>query len=394
MSGMWRVAVVGGGIGGLAAAIAMRRAGLAVEVYEQADHLGAAGIGMHVGPNASRLLHRWGLLAPLTAVATRPVALEVRHWQDGRVFARQEMGSAWEAQFGAPYYTLSRSDLHRILVEQVPAEHIHLGRRLAGFTEYSGGVQLDFADGGGAHADILIGADGIHSVVRSAVAGPDEAVLSRSSALRGLARLDRLPTVPRDTMFLWAGPQARLLCYPVDAGRRLTVVAVVPDAGSTVESWDSPATHPELVAAFADWDPTVRAIVGAVEGVRRWTLYDREPLPAWSTDRVTLLGDAAHPMLPHHGQGANQAIEDAAALAICLAQAWAATDGTAVALRRYESVRRAHTARVQLGSRASGSLRIRPPEHAGRSNGALPSLVEDVSWVMRHDVEQTLALIP
>jgi salicylate hydroxylase len=378
------VTVIGAGIGGLAAAMALRRAGFGVDVYEQSTVLPSDGVGMHLGPNGSRLLLRWGLGERLRAVAVRPAALEVREWRGGRVVARQEMGESWEAEFGAPYLTLSRSDLYALLAQQVPPERLHLGSRCEGFTDRGTGVLVDLADGATVDTDVLVGADGIGSVVRRALAGRSERVRSRMSALRGSAPLDRLPAVPADTMLVWAGPDARLLCYPVAAGRRLTVVGVVPSQESDLDSWSAPATHAELAAAFAGWDPAVQEIVGAVTDVRRWVLSDREPLPRWGTGRVTLLGDAAHPMLPHHGQGANQAIEDAAALAACLAGTPGAVER---GLRRYERVRRPHTARVQLGARDSGTLRMGPPH-------ALSSLVDDVAWVMRHDVERELEQHP
>jgi salicylate hydroxylase len=379
-----RVAVAGGGIGGLAAAVALRRAGLDVDVYERSTRSGEDGVGMHLGPNGARILTRWGLPDRMWEAAVRPAALEIRDWRDARTLTRQPMGEAWETDFGAPYLTITRADLHGALAARLPADRVHHGRRCVGFTEEPGGVRIDFADGSTARADVLVGADGINSVVRRSIAGPDEPVLSKSGALRGLAPTDGLPAELRDTMIVWAGPHARLLCYPVDAGRRVTVVGVVPDDTSTAQSWGSPATPAELTAAFAGWNPAVHALVNAVAGVRRWSLYDRAPLARWSTDRVTLLGDAAHPMLPHHGQGANQAIEDATALATCLAEAATVAEG----LRRYERVRREHTTRVQLGSRDTGTLRMRP---GGSAGGALPGMVQDVTWVMRHDVERELA---
>jgi salicylate hydroxylase len=383
-----RVAIVGGGIGGLAAAVALGRVGVRSDIYEAAPEPRGDGVGMHLGPNGSRLLHRWGLGDQLRTVAVRPEALEIRHWRDGHTLNRQEMGDAWEAAFGAPYYTVSRADLHAALSGLLPPETIHSGARCVGFAESGEQVRLDFADGGQAVADVLVGADGIGSVVRRVIAGADPAVLSRSGAIRGLVPADRVPALAPRQMYVWPGPTGRLLCYPVAAGRQFTVVAVVPDEAGGAESWSAPASAEEFAGLFTGWHDTVLAVAGNVRQVRRWTLSDREPLDRWSTDRTTLLGDAAHPMLPHHGQGANQAIEDAAALAICLRRA----ASPAAALKQYEEIRRPHTARVRDGSVGSGTLRIRPPEAAGGGSGtALPAMVDDVSWVMRYDVERELA---
>jgi salicylate hydroxylase len=373
-----------------------------VDVYEQAPRLRAVGVGLHLGANGSRILRRWGLADELAAVAVAPAALEVRNWRDGRVLARQPMGAAWEAGFGAPYYTVHRADLHRILASQVPAGRIQLGRRLVGFAAGGPGVTLAFADGATAAAELLVGADGIHSIVRERVAGAGAPVFSGTSAFRGVAPMELLPELPAATMFVWAGPRSRLLAYPVSGGRLLTVVAIVADPAWRLESWSAPGDPAELAAGFAGWAPEARRVLAAMAETKRWALYDREPLARWGAGRVTLLGDAAHPMLPHHGQGASQALEDAVALAHCLGQT-GATPPTEPAptepaqiepaqieagLRRYELLRLPHTARVQLGSRGGGTLRL----HAqGQQSDALPALVADVSWIQRYDVTQELA---
>ena len=382
-----RVAVLGAGIGGLAAAAELCRRGIAVEVYEQAPELRDVGIGLHLGSNGSPLLQRLGLTGRLRELAVRPAALEVRNFRDGRVLARQPMGAQWEADFGAPYYTVHRADLHRMLADLVPPGRVHLGLRLASFAEDGAAVRLTFADGTTREADVLVGADGIHSAVREGLGAVSAPVFSGNSAFRALVPASLLHRQEAGSMLVWAGPDARLLCYPVSAGRMVTLVGVVPDPEWTVESWSTQGDVAELMAAFAGWEPTVQRLIAAVAEAGRWALYDREPLKRWSTGRVTLLGDAAHPMLPHHGQGANQAIEDAAALAICLAEVPAAA--VSAGLRRYEAARLPHTTRVQLGSRGSGSLRLRSAD-SGRS-GALPSMVDEVSWIQRYDVEKQLA---
>ncbi|MGB3442133.1 MAG: FAD-dependent monooxygenase [Actinophytocola sp.] len=375
-----RVAVVGAGIGGLAAAGALLRKGFQVDVYEQAAVLRDVGAGMHLGCNGSKILRRWGFGPWLDRAGVRPAALEVRAWHDGRTLARQAMGEEWAAEFGTPYHTIHRADLQRILLEHAVGARLRLNHQLTGFADDGDGVRLTFASGATATADVLVGADGMHSVVRAAFAGDEQPVYSGTSAFRGMVPSASVPDLPADTMYLWAGPDARLLCYPVSGGRCHTFVAVVPDPRGGTESWSSAGDSAELRAVFDGWHPLVRALVAAVRETRRWGLYDRQPLDAWGTGRVTLLGDAAHPMLPHHGQGANQALEDAVALAHFLS-----TNELDAGLRQYEEFRRPHTTRVQLGSRGSGSLKVRPAGGAG-----LASLVEDTSWIQRYDVEGEL----
>ncbi|WP_433336209.1 FAD-dependent monooxygenase [Spirillospora sp. CA-294931] len=381
-----RVAVVGAGIGGLAAATALSRAGFRVDVYEQAAELRETGVGLHLGCNGGRILRRWGLAGPLAESGVRPDALEVRDWSGGRILARQPMGASWERRFGAPYHTIHRADLHRVLADQVPADSVRLNRRLTGFTHAGDQILLEFAEGGRAAADLLVGADGVHSVVRRAIAGPDARVFSGASAFRGLVEARRVPGLPAETMVVWPGPGPRMLCYPVGRGR-LTFVGIVPGHDWDLESWSSPGDPADLAAAFEGWNPDVKAIVDAVTETRRWALYDRDPLPRWSSGRVTLLGDAAHPMLPHHGQGAGQAIEDAVALAFCLAR-----DPGPAGVAAYEAVRRPHTTRVQLGSRGGGSMRLRA--EGRRDSSGLAATVEDASWIQEYDVQEVLETRP
>lgn len=383
-----RIAVVGAGIGGLTAAIALRGAGLHVDVYEQAPVLTEVGAGIHLAPNGSRLLHRLGLGESLRAHAVRPEELEVRAWDTGAVLARQPMGAAWETRFAGSHYTLHRADLHRLLAERVPASAVHLRHRVVAVTEDTDGVRIDFADGTHARADVLVAADGVHSVVRRTLAPAERPVLTGSAAIRAVVPADG-PALPVDAMLTWSGPTGRLLAHPVRGGRQTAFVAVLAD-GSDVdgpaaagESWSRAADIAALRWAFADWEPTARKLVESAAEAGHWTLYDREPLPRWSTGRTTLLGDAAHPMLPHHGQGASQAIEDAVALAALLAHHGDRPGGVREALRRYEELRLDHTSRVRLGSLGGGSQRLA---------AGVAHVVDDVTWVQRYDVQAELAV--
>ena len=321
-----RVAVVGAGIAGLSAAAFLARAGIACTVYEQAPELREVGAGIQLSPNGSRLLHRIGLAEHLSRVGVRPAAIELRRWRDDATIARTELGLRCVAEYGAPYYTLHRADLHGGLRGLAGA--VLTGRRCVGVVEHPDRVDLRFADGTSASADLVVGADGLHSVVRKAIAA-DPPRFSGLVVHRGLIHL---PVPPPPTVRIWLGPRGHVVCYPISAQRVNVVVAL-------------PASVPPgaLGPAFAGWHPAVRELVTAVDGSIRWELYDRAPLARWGTGRVVLAGDAAHPMLPFGAQGANQAIEDAAALAACLRDGLADVPG---ALRRYELLRVPRVARV------------------------------------------------
>lgn len=272
-----------------------------------------------------------------------------------------------------------RGDLHALLADRVPSAAVHLGAHLVSCHSTDDAVRLRFADGRETSADLLVGADGAHSAVRRTVAGAEHVVLSGASALRGLVPAAQVPGLAPDTMYMWVGREVRLLVVPVDAGRQFTYVALLPATDVPAEeSWTGRGDPALLAAAFDGWHEDVTALVRASGTPGRWTLHDREPLPRWGHGRVTLLGDAAHPMLPHHGQGAGQALEDAVALAHFL-------DGTPESLRRYEEFRRPHTTRVQLGARGGGSQKVQ-----ASAPGGLRQVVEDTSWIHLYDVGAAL----
>lgn len=278
-----KVAVIGAGLGGLTAAAALYARGLDVDVYERGEALREQGVGMHLGPNGTRLLERLGLGPRLAELAVRPEALEVRAFHNGATVAVQEMGEAWERQFRAPYLTVHRGDLHRMLAGLVPEGRVRTGKELVRHEEGPGGVFLEFADGTTATADVLVGADGVHSAVRRAVAGEDAPVYSGNSALRGLVDAADVPSLDPRRMYMFAGPEARVLCYPVGGGRQFTYVVVVPAAEGDAESWTSATDRADLDSVLTGWAPEVRELVGAAGEVRRWALYDRAPLERWST---------------------------------------------------------------------------------------------------------------
>jgi salicylate hydroxylase len=382
------VAVVGGGIGGLTAALALLRAGLDVRVYEQATALSTAGAGIQLAPNCSRILGRLGLLDEVERVGVRPTAFEFRRWDDGRLLSQTPLGDSVERAYGAPYHHAHRADLMAVLADAVPADRVEVGRRCVGVAQRGERAEVRFADGSDAVADVVVGADGIHSAVRQAMFGVEQARFTGHVAYRGLVPAERVAHLRlerRCTVRL--GPGAHFVHYFVAAGRLLNVVCVAEEGSWRRESWTDRADPAELRAAFRGWDPVVQGIIDALDAPLKWALFDRDPLPCWSVGAVTLLGDACHPMLPYGAQGAAQAVEDAAVLAACLGQPdrWDVRE----ALARYESTRRDRAARVQAISRGNG-VRFHltdGPEQEARDAAMASSfgLSPEIDWLYGHD---------
>ncbi|WP_428846347.1 FAD-dependent monooxygenase [Mycolicibacterium conceptionense] len=347
-----RVAVVGAGIGGLTAALALRANGIDATVYEQAHELKALGAGVSIATNGSRILTTLGVGDAVAAIAGPVTHYQFRTWQ-----AEPIAGEPSTLGFGDPARTwcLHRGEFQRVLAEALPAEALRLGRSCVGATEHGDGVRVEFADGTTADADLLVGADGIHSRLQAKVTHPAAPVSEGIMAYRGLIPADRLrDVIDMNASSMWLGPRQSFLAYPVSAGDLLNIVAFVPTNLTVTESWTAPGDVAELADAYRGWDPTVLSIIGAMDTTFRWGIYDREPLDRWSTDRITLLGDSAHAVTPHLGQGANQAIEDAMTLAVVLRDARA--DELKARLRRYEDLRMARTRHVRDQARAAGSI--------------------------------------
>ena len=350
-----RVAIVGAGLGGLAAALFLRRAGIDAMVYEQASELREVGAGIVVSPNMARPLRRLGLGDALGRIAVRlESGWEFRRWEDGRVLFVQPMGDACEQMYGAPCYVAHRADLHALLKEALPADALQLDRRCVSVTQDGGHATLIFARKSGEEervaADAVIGADGIHSLIRDAVAPQAPATFSGSCAFRCLVPQDKAPAMAlRPVQSLWLGPGRHFVHYPISGGRLVNVVAIVPAGDLRTESWTAEGSVEDLAREFDGWDARLRQLIAAATHTKRWALYDRAPLERWTAGRITLLGDAAHAMLPYFGQGAAQAIEDAETLATCL-------DGGSArsvpeALQRYERIRLPRASEVQRMSR-------------------------------------------
>jgi salicylate hydroxylase len=339
--------IIGGGIGGLFAANALISHGFRVSVYEQSGVLGEVGAGLILTPNSIRQLRRLGLGPALERRGARIGSGSgyIRH--DGTPIAPYLATDSDSQIFG-----IHRADLVEILAAPLPNDAVHTGYCCIGFDQNGGAACVTFANGFQAQGDLVIAADGIHSRLRRNVAPPARPVFSGSIAYRGLVPRARVPHWPTESWLMWVGAEKHFLAYPVRADALINYAAFVPAREATIESWSAPGDPDALRQEFAGWDQRIASLLAYVESTFRWALYDREALPSWTLGRLTLLGDAAHPMLPHAGQGANQSIEDGMALATILAHADRET--IPAALLAYERIRRERVAIIQHRSRENG----------------------------------------
>jgi salicylate hydroxylase len=379
-----RVAIVGGGIGGVAAAVALIRRGIAVQLYEQAPALVEVGAGVAIQPNGVRMLRRLGLGEGVPRLGARWVDPQFRR-PDGAFAA-----SMWAPELagGIEFYGFHRADLLSLFVDRLPAGVVHTGHRCVGVEQSDDEAVVTFANGVRASADVVVGADGIHSTLQQFVVAASPPIFSGSVASRGLIAAASV-SWPAGAMRNWLGAGQHFLVFPVRGGELLNYVGFVTTDERTKESWSAPGDPADLARAFAGWDPLVGAIIAQITTTFRWGLYDREPLARWTRGRLTLLGDAAHPMLPHAGQGANQAIEDAVALAAVLARADRAS--APQALQIYENLRRAHTAGVQSKSRSNGARYEAATGDLAARDAALAAQYQERAWIWNHDAEAEAA---
>jgi len=354
---MSEVLIVGGGIGGLTAALCLAERGHSVQVFEQAPMIAEAGAGIQLSPNATCVLFDLGLQTQLASMAFIPQHTEIRDWRSGRLISSNVLGEAVRERYGFPYLHVHRGDLIGVLEQAVRREsriRLHVGKRVDTVRQDGNAVSI-VADHKSIDADILVGADGIRSVVREALFGPERATFTGNVAWRMLIPVGDLPAdlVP-PVAGVWWGPGRHFVHYYVRRGELVNCVCVVEQDGWTVESWTEPGIPEELRDAFSGWHPTIQTLIGAARrgSLFKWALFDRPPMPEWSRGRMTLLGDACHPTLPFMAQGAAMAIEDSAVLAACV------THGGDVpaALDRYAQLRRARTAGIQLGSRRNATI--------------------------------------
>jgi salicylate hydroxylase/6-hydroxynicotinate 3-monooxygenase len=345
-----RVAIIGAGMGGLATAAALRRVGIDVTVYEQASQFARLGAGIQVGCNAMKVLRGLGLEARMRSQSFYPRSWNNRDWRTGEVKFDMIFGESAEQKFGAPYLLAHRGDLHAALASAVPDEHVRLNHKLVGLDQTADGVRLSFANGATATADAVVGADGVHSIVRDILFGESPVRFTGRIAYRTTYPAALLNGEKIDDCTKWWGEDRHIVIYYVKPDRsEVYLVTSQPEPEFRIESWSAKGDVRALRAAFEGFDRQVEKVLAACPDVHKWAIVDRDSLSCWSEGNITLLGDACHPMTPYMAQGAAMAIEDAAVLSRCLDGV--GRDGVADAFRRFEATRKERTSRVQDTSR-------------------------------------------
>jgi 6-hydroxynicotinate 3-monooxygenase len=347
------VAIVGAGMGGLATAAALRRVGVDVTVYEQARRFSRIGAGIQVGCNAMKVLRALGLEPNMRASAFYPRSWNNKDFDTGAVRFDMIFGETAEERYGAPYLLAHRGDLHAALASVVPESVLRLDHQLISLEQRADGrVGLNFANGVRTEADAVVGADGVHSVVRDTLLGGDAPAFTGRVAYRTVYPAASLDGYRIDDCTKWWGPDRHIVIYYVKPDRsEVYFVTSQPEPGFAIESWSATGDVNVVRAAFADFHPQVRHVLASCPAVHKRPLVDHDPLPRWSEGNITLLGDACHPMTPYMAQGAAMAFEDAAVLSRCLDGV--DRSGVADAFRRYELTRNPRTSRIQLSSRTN-----------------------------------------
>lgn len=350
-----RIAIIGAGIGGLTLALALRREGLDAVVHERTSAFGRVGADINLTPNAVRALDPLGVGGMLRMEAARPRFRISRDGYTGEETSRLPMSDAAEETYGAPQLTIHRADLLSALETEVGDEVVRLGHGLEACTTNDSSATLTFADGSTEHANIVVGADGIHSAVRRSLFGPESPEFTGTVAYRAVVPTERvahLPNIDCFTKFWGKDRYTQIVTFPLTRGKETFVFATEGRENWSEESWTTPGRIEDLREAYADFHEDARALLAACEEVLISALYVRDPLDEWGSGRATLLGDAAHPMMPFMAQGAGQAIEDAVVLARSIA-----AHGAPEGLRRYERLRAERTAQIQIGSRGNEWLK-------------------------------------
>ena len=352
------IAIVGAGMGGLAAAACLRRVGINVTIYEQAERFSRLGAGIQQTPNAMKVLRKLGLEQRVRDASFRPAYTRYREAVTAEILWHKDQGDAFEQKFGAPHLLMHRADLHETLASVVPSGIIRHGKRLAGFDQDRNGVTLGFADGSRVSADALIACDGVHSIVRDALLGPEKPRWTGRVAFRTVFPAKLIGDLQIDDCSKWMSEDRHIVFYYTNPRRdEVYFVTSTPEPGFDIESWSSKGDMDELRAYYKDFHPDVRAVLAACPEVHKWALVERDPLPKWGEGRVVLLGDACHPMTPYMAQGAATSIEDAALMSRCLEGIDA--DGLPHAFRIYEATRKPRTSRIQTISALNSIEKIR-----------------------------------
>lgn len=360
------ILIAGAGLGGLTAALALMKRGYRVCVLEQASQLGEVGAGIQLSANANRVLYQLGLEKELLAVAAPAAGKKIRLWSSGETWQLFDLGGESVERYGYPYFTIYRADLHKVLSEavmRIDSNAIELNAKVVRLEQDDNGVTVTLANGKTHRADILVGADGVHSKVRSSLFGEDKATFSGSLAWRGVIPAERLPEHLRAPYGVnWVGPGAHVIHYPLRKGELVNFVGILERDDWIQESWTDAGTIEECSNDFAGWHEDVQTLIHALDTPFKWALMLRDPLLQWSKGRITLLGDACHPTLPMLASGAAMAIEDGYILARCLDEIEAPVEDV---LKRYETARVERTSRVVRGS-AENARRFHNPalEHA------------------------------
>lgn len=345
--------IAGGGIGGLTAALCFVHFGWDVEVCETSPELGDIGAGIQLSPNAMKVFEMLGLGERLARVAFRPEGIEIRMGKSGMRLVRMPLGDAAVRRWGAPYLHIHRADLVSVLQKalgEAPRCRVRLGAVVQAYDQDDGRVQVSLADGSKTSADVLIGADGIHSTIREQMLGPDEPVFTGNVAWRSVVSVDRLgEDVPEPVACAWMGQGQHAVTYLLRGGRLANFVGVIERDNWTRERWTEQGSHADALRDFAGWHPTITKLIEESDTLYCWALFDREPLTQWVDGRVALMGDAAHPMLPFMAQGAAMAIEDAWMVAACASQSTQVSRGLDI----YKTKRFERTSKIQAASRAN-----------------------------------------
>ncbi|MBO0834382.1 MAG: FAD-dependent monooxygenase [Actinobacteria bacterium] len=388
---MCDVAIVGGGIGGLTLAASLLQQSISVEVFEQDTELREIGAGIAIGGNATRLLHALGI--DLTHVANMPPAMEVRRWRDGELVWSHPIGEWYRQEMGAPYVTLHRGTLQRLLAAAVPPGCVRLGHRLVGLSDDSAGVRLYFDNGAEVVATVVAGFDGVLSVTRRYVCGEVAPTHSGEIGFRGVIPTRKSQDLPNPTsLSVWCGPGTHVICYGMDRGELVNLLAVYkPERlpAWTRSSNRAPATREQALSIFEGyaWDSRILNLVRNIEGdMSFWALVELPRLPRWARGRVILLGDAAHAPLPHQGQGAGLAIEDAYALGALLSKSGLQEYGSA--FQAFESLRRRRAWTVQAYSRVAGRAYKLTGDAAARRDMSWSALPQRIGWIHRYREEE------